>query len=79
MEWVSQTIANSDTFQVELNSSVSIEKVVGDGRHIMAGVAFSGNIEITANVLGVLLEEAFQKCCNIFGNLGFISDFKDTS
>jgi hypothetical protein len=58
LEGVGQTIANSHTLDFELRRILHIQQMVGNGWHVVAGVALTCDIEVSTNKLWVLLQES---------------------
>lgn len=63
---VGKAISYSDTFKIQLHVSCGGLEVVRNSGNVMPSVRFASNVEITANVRGILFEKASEEDCHIF-------------
>ncbi len=70
---VDPPVSNCNSLEVHSQISHVVDEVVGNGRNVVASVGFASDIEVSAFVLRVLLEEALKEKSHVCSNFILIS------
>ena len=76
---VGKTVTNGDTLKVKVHISRSEFEVVSDGGNVVSGIGLTGDEEVTASVLGVLLKEASKHDSHVLSDLGLVLGVMETA